>query len=74
MELHKRVASSRNVQTVLKPVKPSDLIDAINKLSPRTIRTPSTDPTPMDESRSSLDANEKLEIASALNRLLRMRE
>ena len=77
IELHKRVASSRNVQTVLKPVKPSDLIDAVNKLvaSHDSDATWTTDPTPMDESRSSLDASEKLEIASALNsEAARMRE
>ena len=77
IELHKRVASSRNVLTVLKPVKPSDLIDAVNKLvaSHDSDAKWSTDPTPMDESRSSLDANEKLEIASALNsEAARMRE
>ena len=77
IELHKRVASSRNVQTVLKPVKPSDLIDAVNKLvaSHDSDAKWTTDPTPMDESRSSLDASEKLEIASALNsEAARMRE
>ena len=77
IELHKRVASSRNVLTVLKPVKPSDLIDAINKLvaSHDSDAKWCTDPTPMDESRSSLDASEKLEIASALNsEAARMRE
>ena len=77
IELHKRVASSKNVQTVLKPVKPSDLIDAVHKLvaSRDSDSKWNTDPTSMDESRSSLDAGEKLEIASALNsEAARMRE
>ena len=41
---------------MLKPVKPSDLIDAVYKLKPRDSDEVNTDPTSMDESRSSLDA------------------
>jgi len=81
IELHKRVSSVHNVKTVLKPIKPSDLLDAVNKLVAalesdakwNADPTPGLDargrhsPTPMDDSRSSLDATEKLEIASALN-------
>ena len=33
MELHKNISDMRNIQTVLKPVKPSDLLKAIAKLT-----------------------------------------
>jgi len=33
LELHHKVSDMRNVQTVLKPVKPSDFIRAVNKLA-----------------------------------------
>ena len=38
MELHKNISDMRNVQTVLKPVKPSDLLKAVAKLA-RSVET-----------------------------------